>query len=290
MDTWSSHICDSHVISELVVIFQSLIFKNLSVLLSYFVDLFEPKFKMSLNNSSVNLDSSDASTLVIDEGNNEPMNAADRRADDVCKNGDNVGRSWKELDENQNSTTGVAQTQDDAKRTDNTTDGGGFIEDMFSENEDTDAYVEPGKFEILSGDIYKCKECSVCFDHLGSLKRHLPHCQSRDSDLVVQGFGCNVCKNTFYYKSDYERHRQTHGHVTQVLRCPQCDRPFALESHLKLHMSIHGGRKSHTCQLCDQAFVFEFNLTKHMSTHALEKPHRCKICSKTFTFKANLER
>ena len=47
-------------------------------------------------------------------------------------------------------------------------------------------------------------------------------------------------------------------------------------------MKIHTGDRPHQCIHCEKVFAWEGTLVMHMRIHTGEKPHQCSHCEKAF--------
>ncbi|KAH8284499.1 hypothetical protein KR018_000872 [Drosophila ironensis] len=127
------------------------------------------------------------------------------------------------------------------------------------------------------------------------------HCEKRfhgDYNLRVHMFKahmvgdlpylCNLCPRRFDRLVDMERHK-LRSHFDRKLKCEYCQKPFAVENDLKVHLLIHTGEKPHVCSICSKAFRLKLLLDHHINgVHLNLRPHGCHICPKSFRKKFEL--
>lgn len=77
----------------------------------------------------------------------------------------------------------------------------------------------------------------------------------------------------------------------KTFRCETCNKAFALEKNLVLHMQTHSGEKPHKCLICNQSFTYAGNLTRHKyRDHVGFKPFECTECGQRFDKSKELNR
>ncbi|XP_041971291.1 zinc finger protein 182-like isoform X1 [Aricia agestis] len=152
---------------------------------------------------------------------------------------------------------------------------------------------------------YKCKICSVKFDHKGlymdhlkthheassvcdqcglvlcdrSLARHrLTHAQPR--------FTCDTCGRKFKYKMQLAKHVKSHLKTVEKSECKVCGK---LVVRLKQHLHTHNRR--FRCAMCDKLYSERAHLTRHFKeVHSGYKLYGCDVCGKRYTTKKGLLR
>jgi len=106
-----------------------------------------------------------------------------------------------------------------------------------------------------------------------------------------------VQKNAQGYLPNGEVERNSRGEkVERVYDCPDCDKSFTREEHLKRHARIHTDDPVHRCEVigCTKAYTRKERLTRHYKVAHLgqppERPFWCSECGKDFQRKEHLQR
>lgn len=55
-------------------------------------------------------------------------------------------------------------------------------------------------------------------------------------------------------------------------KCGHCDKSFALERQMKLHLAAVNGIKTHKCFFCDKSYTTKTELNIHTRSHTKERP------------------
>ena len=98
----------------------------------------------------------------------------------------------------------------------------------------------------------------------------------------VQLFSCSWCIKSFRRRDHLKNHIKVHtGEKSHS--CSLCDKSFANYEKLKIHCRIHTGERPHNCSLCDKSFASSEKLKIHCRIHTGEKPFSCSECSRSFT-------
>jgi hypothetical protein len=78
--------------------------------------------------------------------------------------------------------------------------------------------------------------------------------------------------------------------VKRSYPCRDCDAVLSTSYSLKVHESIHEGRRDNECGVCSRRFTQRSHLTVHERTHTGEKGFMCATCGKTFAVPSNLRK
>ena len=97
-------------------------------------------------------------------------------------------------------------------------------------------------------------------------------------------YTCSICNKSFAYNYTMIIHMRTHT-IEKPFKCILCSKPFSYKKNITRHMRIHTGEKPFSCMICSKQFVQNSEVKSHMRIHTSEKPFSCMICSKRFAHK-----
>ena len=95
---------------------------------------------------------------------------------------------------------------------------------------------------------------------------------------------CPECKRSFLYPSQLKIHMTVHT-GKKPYRCTECGQDFSQKRYLTVHIRKHTGEKPYHCDRCNSRFYDQSALPKHTRTHTGEKPYKCTIpgCEQAFS-------
>lgn len=120
--------------------------------------------------------------------------------------------------------------------------------------------------------------CIFCQKPCTSINGYRQHLISHDAKKYL----CRQCGAGFHRKQYLNSHL-TNVHklgAPQILNCPKCDKSFAYQRDLNLHMRTHN-QKIYSCSKCDKTFMEEETLQKHEKCHLTEW-FVCDCCKNVF--------
>ncbi|XP_054468839.1 endothelial zinc finger protein induced by tumor necrosis factor alpha-like isoform X2 [Anoplopoma fimbria] len=100
---------------------------------------------------------------------------------------------------------------------------------------------------------------------------------------------CPSCDKTFALKCMLDRHYLTH---TKPHLCSECGKCFSEKQGLIAHSRRHTGEKPYECSDCGIEFAYKYTLARHMRRHSLKKPstRTCTLCESQFNGALELQR
>ncbi|KAF7286018.1 hypothetical protein GWI33_008321 [Rhynchophorus ferrugineus] len=130
---------------------------------------------------------------------------------------------------------------------------------------------------------FSCEYCGKRF----AQKRGLDHHYVRIHKNGGEKFICDLCGKEVNSKRSLKGHMLLHQGI-KPMRCPHCEKCFALQSTLKQHILTHTGERPHKCSECGKGFTQRGPLKAHMRSHSGEMPYVCDICPSAYPTKAQL--
>ncbi|KAL6097146.1 uncharacterized protein ACO6RY_06306 [Pungitius sinensis] len=100
---------------------------------------------------------------------------------------------------------------------------------------------------------------------------------------------CPSCDKTFALKCMLDRHYLTH---TKPHLCSECGKSFSEKQGLVAHSRRHTGEKPYECSDCGIEFAYKYTLARHVRRHSLKKPsgRTCVLCETQFDGALELQR
>ncbi|XP_023305023.2 zinc finger protein 157-like isoform X2 [Lucilia cuprina] len=128
--------------------------------------------------------------------------------------------------------------------------------------------------------IYVCADCERQYATQYLLETHRKQAH-KERDNV-----CNICGNAFKLRNQLVNHMKLH--LEKNIPCPHCDKKYARQFDLNVHLRSHTGEQPYACHLCDKRFAIKVRLTYHLQKHYGIK-HYCKECGAEFNSKQKLK-
>ena len=88
---------------------------------------------------------------------------------------------------------------------------------------------------------------------------------STKDSLKAKSITCDVCENSFKYKSYFVRHKRAHT-GEKPYKCDICESKFSLKSNLVVHKRAYTGEKPYKCDSCDKSFTEKGNNKTYASS------------------------
>lgn len=136
--------------------------------------------------------------------------------------------------------------------------------------------------------VYICHLCSSTFNSLEDIAAHLQSDNDgcKDSQNKLKVYKCSQCDARFRKSEKLTLHLLTENH-NKI--CIHCNKTFASDKRLRLHLQIHRTLKPFQCNICNSSF----HMKKYLSTHMLKHGNRqfkCSVCKYTFKRQDLLQR
>ncbi|XP_075161589.1 uncharacterized protein LOC142234353 isoform X2 [Haematobia irritans] len=128
--------------------------------------------------------------------------------------------------------------------------------------------------------VYVCADCDRQYTSQFLLETHRKQAH-KERDHV-----CQICGNAFKLKNQLTNHMKLH--LEKNIPCPHCDKKYARQFDLNVHLRSHTGELPYACHLCDKRFAIKVRLTYHLQRHYGVK-HQCKECHAEFNSKQKLK-
>ena len=139
--------------------------------------------------------------------------------------------------------------------------------------------------------MFPCRYCRISFKAGQGLKSHikLVHREAPIIPTVNKGtFICTQCQKTFAKENYLKLHMKICGDKSKQFPCNVCYASFVINADLKQHMLRHTKQPSFSCQHCEKAFRQKQGLRYHQEIHMREhREHRdqvfpCEECEESF--------
>lgn len=137
------------------------------------------------------------------------------------------------------------------------------------------------KFKCIQGD------CTEFHDTIGSLLQHV------NTSHETRLYSCHICNFVFNSLEDIATHQYSHNESAKkdtkklkLYKCSQCDAEFRKPEKLSLHMLTENHKK--VCIHCNKIFASDKRLRLHLQIHKKIKTFQCNICNSSFHMKKYL--
>lgn len=124
---------------------------------------------------------------------------------------------------------------------------------------------------------YICHKCRKIFQSLADIANHV--CQDYGVKTnQIQQLKCSLCDAIFRKPESLSLHMLTESHNKS---CIHCNKTFASDKRLRMHLQIHNTYKPYHCNICNSNFQSKKYLKSHLLKHG-ERQHTCMVCKRTF--------
>ncbi|KXJ28737.1 putative histone-lysine N-methyltransferase PRDM6 [Exaiptasia diaphana] len=112
---------------------------------------------------------------------------------------------------------------------------------------------------------------------------------SPDDGLEMSIWKCGQCDKSFAQQQILQLHICP-SVPEKPYKCTYCPDAFAQPSDLRTHAVCHNGKKPFKCGYCSRLFAGSTTLNNHIRTHTGERPFGCEKCGKEFSQASQLSR
>ena len=108
----------------------------------------------------------------------------------------------------------------------------------------------------------KCPLCNKCFSLKCSLKKHIRIVHNNEKSI------CTIC-GKMISEAFIKQHMASIPSIQNVnnknptMKCPICQKVFAIKNMFDKHMNTHTGTKPYKCKHCGQGFADSSNKINH---------------------------
>lgn len=98
-------------------------------------------------------------------------------------------------------------------------------------------------------------------------------------------FRCEVCGNDYdeeYHDVHMRSHAEAAAGEDSVHHCDVCNKRFASQQYLDMHMAAHMDAKRFVCTYCKKAFLTIALLNAHTTDECNVRPYECRFCGRRF--------
>ena len=129
-------------------------------------------------------------------------------------------------------------------------------------------------------------KCHVCNESFAERNKFVEHVDKLHKETA---FGCDICDVVFTTVENLLTHTSTVHEGNKPYKSEVCDKRFAVEISIPLHMKqFHG---DHRCTICKENFIVALDLKKHIRlSHKSNKQIRCTFCDESFRLVQELRR
>ena len=129
-------------------------------------------------------------------------------------------------------------------------------------------------------------KCHFCKESFAKRNRFVEHVNKLHKETA---FGCDICDVVFTSIENLLTHTSTVHERSKPYKCKECDKRFAVEISISIHMKqCHG---DHRCTICKESFSAALDLKKHIRlTHKPNQQRKCTFCGESFRLVQELRR
>ena len=153
---------------------------------------------------------------------------------------------------------------------------------------DFSSYSQSSLIRHSNSHLYR--KCEICQQNIKDFPRSVARHAKRHE--------CNICQKVVSVGHAHPKKtekmclvcnkivRSNHNHkenkVLQTYPCEECQKTFAMEGNLRIHMRTHTKEKPFTCSTCNKSFSQTAGLARHKLACADVRDVSCPLCDKKF--------
>ncbi|XP_059470355.1 zinc finger protein 11-like isoform X2 [Neocloeon triangulifer] len=127
---------------------------------------------------------------------------------------------------------------------------------------------------------YLCDSCGKSFKSKQKLRHH--KCNPDDDEQVRSCNSCQICGNTYTFRSSLQRHLIRHT-GNKRFQCHKCAKSFYGAVNLRNHMVVHEKTTVYECQMCCARYYHKRNMITHLKDkHSTQWHYKCPYCVHLF--------
>lgn len=156
------------------------------------------------------------------------------------------------------------------------------------------SFINKSGLRLHVNHMHKEQKCILCPATFSRNSARLKHMRKVHDPTRKSKRYCLLCNKTFKYTYMLFEHRVVeHGEKRPTANCRECNKVFANEVNLRLHVrSVHLRERNYQCGLCTMRFFTTTDQRRHERTHSVAEADliSCTYCDTKFKSKDSWRR